>query len=121
MHSASSKIVIASLLLFAACGDDDNSDSFPVEEASAAIADYKTLVFANYSDVLTGAQKLKVAIDAFLAAPSEATQQAAKDAWIAARLPYGPSEIFRFYDGPIDNAESGPESEINSWPLDENF
>jgi putative iron-regulated protein len=27
----------------------------------------------------------------------------------------------RFYDGPIDNEETGPEGLINAWPLDESF
>lgn len=40
-------------------------------------------------------------------------------AWVDARVPYGPSEVFRFYDGPIDNPETGPEGRINAWPLDE--
>ena len=120
MRFAGLNPLLASLLLLAACGDDDTS-SFPVKEAAQAITNYKAMVYANYSDVVTAAQNLKVAIDAFLNAPSDATQEAAKKAWLAARLPYGPSEIYRFYDGPIDNSETGPEGEINSWPLDENF
>jgi putative iron-regulated protein len=27
--------------------------------------------------------------------------------------------VYRFYDGPIDNPDTGPEGQINSWPLDE--
>ena len=27
----------------------------------------------------------------------------------------------RFYDGPIDNEDDGPEGLINAWPLDETF
>ena len=65
--------------------------------------------------------RCKTAVDAFVAAPSAATQDAAKQAWIAARAPYGPSEAFRFYDGPIDAPETGPEGLINAWPLDENY
>ena len=36
-----------------------------------------------------------------------------------ARIPYGYSEAFRFYAGPIDG-EGGPEGQLNGWPLDEN-
>jgi putative iron-regulated protein len=34
---------------------------------------------------------------------------------------YGPTEVYRFYDGPIDNPEDGPEGQINAWPLDEAY
>ena len=47
--------------------------------------------------------------------------QTAKDAWLAARDDYGPTEAFRFYDGPIDNADDGPEGLINAWPMDEAY
>jgi putative iron-regulated protein len=105
-----------------ACGDDEGSDStFPTAVADQAISNYKQLVHSNYAAVLTSANALKSAVDAFVANPSEATQKAAQDAWIAARVPYGPSEAFRFYEGPIDNADDGPEGLINSWPLDENY
>ena len=42
----------------------------------------------------------------------------AKQAWLNAREPYGQTEVYRFYSGPIDNAE-GPEGDLNAWPLDE--
>jgi putative iron-regulated protein len=60
-------------------------------------------------------------VDAFVAAPSETTLLAAQDAWLAAREPYGQTESYRFYDGPIDNPEDGPEGRINAWPLDEAY
>ncbi|HEX5655855.1 MAG TPA: imelysin family protein, partial [Polyangiales bacterium] len=105
-----------------ACGDDDeSSSSFPTAVADQAISNYKVLVNSNYADVLTTATALKAAVAAFVASPTPVTQKAAQDAWIAARVPYGPSEAFRFYDGPIDNPDDGPEGLINSWPLDENF
>ena len=44
---------------------------------------------------------------------------AARQRWKEARIPYGYSEAFRFYAGPID-AEGGPEGQLNGWPLDEN-
>ncbi len=56
-----------------------------------------------------------------MADPSEETLAAARVAWLASREPYLQTEVYRFYDGPIDNAETGPEGLINSWPLDENF
>jgi putative iron-regulated protein len=64
---------------------------------------------------------MQEAIDAFLADPTDATLTAAKGAWLTARDDYGPTEAFRFYDGPIDNAEDGPEGQINAWPMDEAY
>jgi putative iron-regulated protein len=29
--------------------------------------------------------------------------------------------VYRFYDGPIDNADDGPEGLLNAWPLDESY
>jgi putative iron-regulated protein len=36
-------------------------------------------------------------------------------------MPYGRTEAFRFYGGPIDVETGGPEGLINSWPMDEAF
>ena len=85
-----------------------------------AISTYADIVFASYEDSLTLAQELKTAIDAFLTAPGEDTLAAAKDAWLAAREPYGQTEVYRFYGGPIDDA-NGPEGLLNAWPLDEAY
>ena len=56
-----------------------------------------------------------------MADPTDATLEAAKQAWLDGRLLYGPTEAFRFYDGPIDNPDDGPEGQINAWPLDEAY
>jgi putative iron-regulated protein len=116
----------ALFLTLAACGDDKstdniNSKSDPLANAAPVAEQYAKNVYANYSECLDKARALKTAIDAFVAAPSQSTQDAAKAAWIAARVPYGPSEVYRFYGGPIDDETTGPEGEINAWPLDENF
>jgi putative iron-regulated protein len=119
--------VSAVLLSLVACSDDDNktggtgSTSDPLAAAAPVAEQYAKNVHANYTECLDKAKALKTAIDAFVAGPSESTLKTAKDAWIAARLPYGPSEVYRFYGGPIDNETDGPEGAINAWPLDENF
>lgn len=87
---------------------------------AAVNAQYAALVFANYQDVHQATLALQSAIDAFLASPSETTQETAKKAWLAAREPYGQTEAFRFYGGPIDS-DSGPEGRMNAWPMDESF
>jgi putative iron-regulated protein len=126
--------VLSALLLSAAglaCGSSGDKSKFPMETAEQALADYKKLVYENYGDALEGAKNLKVAIDAFLADPNEDTHEAAKQAWIDARAPYMPSEVFRFYNGPIDYSgpvggkgqpsKLGPEPWVNGWPLDESY
>ena len=70
---------------------------------------------------LESATELDAAIDAFLADPTDETLEAAKQAWLAARDDYGLTEAFRFYGGPIDNEDDGPEGLINAWPLDEAY
>lgn len=82
---------------------------------------YADLLYATYGDALSSAQTLRTAIEAFLAAPSATGLDAARQAWIAARPAYLQTEMARFYDGPIDNAEDGVESFVNSWPLDEAY
>jgi putative iron-regulated protein len=96
-------------------GGDELDDAAPVVDGYAAIA------HANYSDALAQAQTLKTALDAFIAAPDPTTLAAAQEAWLAAREPYGQTEAFRFYDGPIDNPDDGPEGLLNAWPLDEAY
>lgn len=113
-------LLLLALLAPVACGSSaDETKEFPAETAAKAIADYGRNVHANYADVLNAAKGMQAAIGAFIAGPTETTFDVAKKAWVTARLPYGPSEAFRFYDGPIDNPDDGPEGEINGWPLDE--
>ena len=117
-----SKFTLFSLILlvgisFSACKDDgDNIDT----QKQEVLSNYADIVLASYEDSYNTAEVLKQAIDAFLANPTEMGFQACKDAWLAARLPYGQTEAYRFYGGPIDDAD-GPEGLINAWPMDENF
>jgi putative iron-regulated protein len=64
---------------------------------------------------------MKGAIDALIADPTDAALTDARQAWIDARAVYGPTEAFRFYDGPIDDPDDGPEGQINAWPMDEAY
>ena len=64
---------------------------------------------------------MDAAIDNFLAEPSQVRLDAAKRAWLLARDDYGVTEIYRFYEGPIDNEADGPEGLINAWPMDESY
>ena len=88
---------------------------------TAVVANYAAGVHASYSRSLGSARAMDMAIDAFLADPTPATLEAAKRAWLIARDDYGPTEAFRFYSGPIDNEEDGPEGLLNAWPMDESY
>jgi putative iron-regulated protein len=91
----------------------------PEDPRKPVLENYAQVVLATYEDAIATARELDAAIDALLANPSEQTLNAARERWKAARIPYGYSEAFRFYGGPID-AEDGPEGQLNGWPLDEN-
>ena len=82
---------------------------------------YADGVHALYSKSYKSAMAMDAAVDIFLADPTPATLEAAKRAWLIARDDYGPTEAFRFYGGPIDNEEDGPEGLINAWPMDEAY
>lgn len=83
------------------------------------IENYANVVLANYEDALNDAKALKLAVDKLVSTPSQSTLDAAKKAWLNSRETYGQTEAFRFYDGPIDNSKTGPEGQLNAWPLDE--
>ena len=113
-------VVAALMLLAAGCGNDDESSSVEVSRQDA-VATYAAGVHSAYASSLYSAEAMDAAIDAFLASPSESTLEAARQAWLVARVDYGPTEVFRFYGGPIDDEETGTEGLINAWPLDEAY
>ncbi len=81
----------------------------------AVLEHYTGLAHATFSDALSTAKTLQEKVDAFIAKPSAETQQAAKDAWLAARKPYSQTEGFRFGNPNLDAWEG----QVNAWPLDE--
>ena len=113
-------VVAALMLLAAGCGNDDDSSSVEVSRQDA-VATYAAGVHSAYASSLYSAEAMDSAIDALLASPSEETLEAARQAWLVARVDYGPTEVFRFYGGPIDDEETGTEGLINAWPLDEAY
>ena len=76
---------------------------------------YADIAQAAYGDSLDTARTLKLAVDAFLAKPTEDNLRGARAAWIAARIPYMQTEAFRFGNAIVDDWEG----RVNSWPLDE--
>jgi putative iron-regulated protein len=79
------------------------------------IRTYADIALANYEDSLKAAEALKASIDALLASPTEETLNAAREAWLAARVPYQQTEVFRFGNSIVDDWEG----RVNAWPLDE--
>jgi putative iron-regulated protein len=128
-------LATASLLALAitltGCGDDPatttqasaptSSTSTPaavqLDEAAkqAVVNHYANLALAVFSDAASTGKALHSAIDALLANPSEATLNAARQAWMAARVPYMQTEVFRFGNAVVDDWEG----QLNAWPLDE--
>jgi putative iron-regulated protein len=84
-------------------------------EPAAVLKHYADLAHAKYEDSLTTAKALDKAIDALIAKPSQETLAAARQAWIAARIPYQQSEVYRFGNPIVDEWEG----KVNAWPLDE--
>lgn len=108
-------------VLFAAILTSITSISYAeVISIRKSINAYSEHVERSYKETLDKAQVLKKVIHQFTETPSVITLEMAKKAWIEARAPYGKTEVFRFYNGPIDS-DGGPEGLLNSWPLDEAY
>lgn len=90
-------------------------------QAEEVATTYADVVYASYDEAVASAEVMRTTITEFLADPTDEKLDAAKEQWLVARDAYGPTEVFRFYDGPIDNADDGPEGQINAWPLDEAY
>ena len=84
-------------------------------DAKDVLETYADIAQAGYTDSLDAARTLKLAIEAFLAKPTEDNLRAARAAWIAARIPYMQTEAYRFGNSIVDDWEG----KVNAWPLDE--
>lgn len=83
--------------------------------SQAILVNYANIAHAKYEDSLITAKTLRGAVAKFLDQPTEANLQAAKEAWIAARVPYQQTEAYRFGNAIVDDWEG----RVNAWPLDE--
>ncbi|WP_243611303.1 imelysin family protein [Shimia aestuarii] len=81
----------------------------------AVLKTYADIAAAGYEDSLITARTLGSAVDALIANPSEETLAAAKSAWLASRVPYQQTEVYRFGNAIVDDWEG----KVNAWPLDE--
>ncbi len=110
--------LLSALLLIGGVAAQESEELTTVKQEF--VETYAAIVLASYEDSLELAVELNEAIDTFLTEPSEETLEAARAAWLAAQEPYGQTEAYRFYGGPIDD-EDGPEGLLNAWPLDEAY
>ena len=101
----------AAVIGFCLGGSPVAAESAPKE----VLKTYADIAQAGYTDSTDTARTLKLAVDAFLAKPTEDNLRAARAAWIAARIPYMQTEAFRFGNSIVDDWEG----RVNSWPLDE--
>lgn len=79
------------------------------------LTNYANIAEAKYEDSLITAKTLQAAVEALIDAPSAETLAAAKKAWLAARVPYQQTEVYRFGNAIVDDWEG----KVNAWPLDE--
>ena len=126
--------LLAVAISLAGCGDDKKEAAAPqaaapaattaapaatakVDEAEAkkVVAHYADLALAVFTDAHATGVNLQKAVDAFLAKPDADTLKAAREAWLAARVPYMQTEVFRFGNAVVDDWEG----QLNAWPLDE--
>ncbi|MEH6776489.1 MAG: imelysin family protein, partial [Cereibacter changlensis] len=80
-------------------------------EPAEVVGTYADIAAATYADSLSTAKALQSAVDMLIAMPGEDTLQAAKAAWLAARVPYQQSEVFRFGNPIVDDWEG----KVNAW------
>lgn len=83
--------------------------------ADAVLVNYADIAHAGYEDSLKTARELREAVEALATAPSVQTLHAARQAWLAARVPYQQTEAYRFGSEIVDEWEG----KVNAWPLDE--
>ena len=79
------------------------------------LSNYADIAAAKYSDSLSSAEVLRTAVASLVAEPTAENLQTARAAWLAARVPYQQTEVFRFGNAIVDDWEG----KVNAWPLDE--
>ena len=84
-------------------------------QAKSVNTHYADIAEAVFADSLSAAKQLQQAINTLLDAPTDANLAAAREAWVAARVPYQQSEVYRFGNAIVDDWEG----KVNAWPLDE--
>ena len=97
------------------CNNASVNDNEKNISKTDVIDTYANIALATFEDSLTEAEVLHTSIKNLIATPTETNLNAAKLAWLAARVPYQQSEAYRF-GNPVVDAWEG---KVNAWPLDE--
>ncbi len=106
---------VAGLALSGCAAIETGASSDSTVTTASVVTHYADIAHSEYQDALITARKLDQATDALIANPSQKTLNAARQAWLAARVPYQQTEVFRFGNTVVDNWEG----QVNAWPLDE--
>ena len=91
------------------------ASAFAASPERDVLSNYADLAHAVYEDSLIAARDLQGAVTQFVAEPTASNLKAARTAWLAARVPYQQSEVYRFGNAVVDDWEG----KVNAWPLDE--
>ena len=108
------RILLASLLSVAA-GFFGLSHAVTSPTEQAVLKHYADIAQAGYSDSLITAKMLEKAVDQLVERPTAQNLDIARKAWVASRVPYQQTEVFRFGNPIVDDWEG----KVNAWPLDE--
>lgn len=103
-----------------ACNDDDDDNSY----LGGTDAEYKAVlesyvdytIIPTYKALAEAALVMRQANEALKANPSDATMEAASDAWMDARIKWELSEAFLF--GPVSEDGFDIDAHVDSWPLE---
>jgi uncharacterized iron-regulated protein len=97
--------------------DDDFSLSGTSEEHQAVLVSFvEHTIKPTYKALAEAALVMRAANEALKTNPSDATMQAASDAWMDARVKWEISEAFLF--GPVGEQALDIDGHIDSWPLE---
>ena len=110
MQSATARTILTSALLAFL-----SAPVFAATQASEVVKHYADLAHAVYEDSLTTAHTLQKAVEQLITEPTIANLHHARETWLASRVPYMQSEVYRFGNAIVDDWEG----KVNAWPLDE--
>ena len=92
------------------------ADNLSEKDCQAIVDQFvDNVVLPTYKDLAAKNKALLAAVQALQKSPSNATFEAACEAWLASRQPWETSEAFLF--GPV--SELGLDPNMDSWPLDQ--
>ena len=131
LNSLSTAFFAGLLVLPAACfaSFPQSGGAQPALDARMQLETYAELAYRAYSDAYQDALNLQQTVNAFVESPGDDSEEqlnSVRDAWVRSRPSYGQTEVFRFYEGPIDfgkrpDGTQGPEPLLNSWPVNEAY